>query len=175
MATQDRRDQAIDNFEVYEDSTNFLGIASVDLPSLAFLTQTLNGSGIGGNITAVMVGQMEEMTSTLHWRNLTNESASLSTPVRHTIDLRAAMQVEDPVNNSIEFRAIKHIMVVIPRSIAGGSVAPATTGDSSAEYAVRYWAFYIDGKKQWEVDPFNHKLEVNGVDYTAAIRRALGH
>ncbi len=173
--TQDRRDQAIDNFELYEDSVNFLGVASVDLPNLAFLTQILNGSGIGGNITAVMVGQMEEMSTTVHWRNLTNESASLSTPKRHALDLRAALQVEDPINNRIEFRAIKHVMVVIPKSITGGKLAPASTGDAGSEYAVRYWAFYIDGVRQWEVDPFNHKLEVNGVDYTADIRRALGH
>ena len=173
--TQDRRDQAIENFELYEDSVNFLGMASVDLPNLAFLTQVLNGSGIGGNITAVMVGQMEEMTCTAHWRNLTNESAKLSEPVRHNIDLRAALQVEDPVNNIITWRSIKHVMVWVPKSIAGGSIAPASTGDATAEYAVRYWAFYVDGVKQWEVDPFNHKLEINGKDYTADIRRALGH
>ena len=172
---QDRRDQAIDNFEVYEDSTNFLGIASVDLPNLAFLTTTMNGSGIGGNIEAVMVGQMEAMTCTINWRNLTNESASLSTPKRHDIDLRAALQVEDPVARNIQFRAVKHVLVVIPKSVTGGKVAPATVGDSGSEYAVRYWAFYIDGKKQWELDPFNHVCWVDGVDYTADIRRALGH
>lgn len=172
---QDRRDQAIDNFELYEDSTNFLGIASVTLPDLGFLTTTLNGSGIGGNITAVMVGQMEEMSLTVNWRNLTNESASLSTPKRHDIDLRAALQVENPISRTIEFRSIKHVMTVIPKKITGGQIAPATTGDAGSEYAVRYWAFYIDGVRQWELDPFNHVCEVNGVDYSADIRRALGH
>ena len=52
-------------------------------------------------------------------------------------------------------RAVKHILVVIPKSDKGGSVAPAAPSNGSGEYAVRYWATYIDGKKVREVDQLN--------------------
>lgn len=172
---QDRRDQATINFEVYQGKTNFLGIASVTLPNASFLTQTMSGSGISGNVEAVLRGQMDAMSLTLNWRNLTQESAALATPERHDIELRAALQVEDPVKRTIEVRAVKHVFVVIPKTMTGGNIAPASTGDAGSEYAVRYWAYYIDGKKQMELDPFNSICYINGKDWLQPVRKALGH
>ena len=71
-------------------------------------------------------------------------------------------------------RAVKHILVVIPKSDKGGSVAPAAPSNGSGEYAVRYWATYIDGKKVREVDQLNFICYVNGTDYLADVRKALG-
>lgn len=171
---QDRRDQATINFEVYEDKTNFLGIAKATLPNLSFLVQAMSGSGIAGNVEAVMVGQMDSMSLSLDWRNLTNESASLMTPVRHSIELRVALQVEDPVKGTVEIRNVKHVFTVMPKTMTGGQIAPASTGDAGSEYAVRMWAFYIDGKEQHYLDPFNSICRVAGKDYCAPVRKALG-
>ena len=66
------------------------------------------------------------------------------------------------------------ILVVIPKSDKGGSVAPAAPSNGSGEYAVRYWATYIDGKKVREVDQLNFICYVNGTDYLADVRKALG-
>ena len=172
--TQDRRDQATTNFEVYEDKVNFLGIASVTLPNLSFLTAQMSGSGIGGNVNAVIAGMVDAMQMTLNWRNLTNESASLSTPDLHNITLLADQQVEDPINRKIEHRQHKHVFVAIPNTMTGGSIAPASTGDANASYEVRYWAFYIDGVRQIEIDPLNMICYVNGVDYLAEVRANTG-
>ena len=46
--------------------------------------------------------------------------------------------------------------------------------NGSGEYAVRYWATYIDGKKVREVDQLNFICYVNGTDYLADVRKALG-
>ncbi len=37
-----------------------------------------------------------------------------------------------------------------------------------------YWKTYIDGKKVREIDPSNYVFEVDGVDYLAPARAALG-
>ena len=60
------------------------------------------------------------------------------------------------------------------QSDKGGSVAPAAPSNGSGEYAVRYWATYIDGKKVREVDQLNFICYVNGTDYLADVRKALG-
>lgn len=52
---------------------------------------------------------------------------------------------------------------------------PAAPSNGSGEYAVRYWATYIDGKKVREVDQLNFICYVNGTDYLADVRKALGH
>ena len=85
-----------------------------------------------------------------------------------------AQQDEDVVAGEVVVRAVKHIFVVIPKSDKGGTVAPASPSNGSGEYAVRYWATYIDGKKVREIDPLNFKCEINGVDYLAPVRTALG-
>lgn len=167
-------DQSIINFAVYEDSTEYLGIASATLPDVTFLTQTISGAGIGGNIEAVLAGMVDAMTLSLSFRATTAQNIQLSEPRRHTIDLRVAQQDEDTVAGTTAIRAIKHILVVIPKSDKGGGIAPAALGNGTGEYAVRYWATYIDGVRVREIDPLNNICYINGTDYLAGVRKALG-
>ena len=167
-------EQGIINFAVYEDGNEYMGLASVTLPDTTYLTQSISGAGIGGNVEAVFAGMVDAMTLGLNFRATTDQSIKLSEPRRHTIDLRVAQQKEDPVSATIGTQAVKHVFVIVPKSDKGGSIAPASLGTGSGEYAVRYWATYIDGVKKREIDPFNLICEVNGVDYLAAARKALG-
>ena len=52
-------DQSIINFAVYEDSIEYAGMAKATLPDVTFLTQSISGAGIGGNIDAVILGHLE--------------------------------------------------------------------------------------------------------------------
>lgn len=51
-------DQSVINFAVYEDSIEYEGMAQVTLPDVTMLTQTVSGSGIGGNIEAIIMGHV---------------------------------------------------------------------------------------------------------------------
>ena len=150
-------DQSVINFAVYEDSVEYLGMSKVTLPDVTFLTQSISGAGVGGNVEAGILGHLEAMTLGLEFRTTTPQSVQLSELRRHSIDLRVANQYEDPVAGTVEARKEKHIFVVVPKSTKGGTIAPATPTSGSGEYAVRYWATYI-----------------NGVDYLAGVRAALG-
>lgn len=167
-------DQSVINFAVYEDSTEFVGLAKVTLPDLTALTQSISGAGIAGNVESVLLGHFEAMTLGLSFRNTTKQVIRLAEPRRHNIDLRIAQQDENTVKGAIETRSVKHVFVVIPKSTKGGTVAPASPTDGSGEYAVRYWANYIDGEKVLEIDPLNVICYINGVDYLAPVRKALG-
>ena len=156
-------DQSIINFKVYEDSVEYVGMAQATLPDLTALTQSISGAGIAGNVESVILGHFDAMTLGLNFRTVTDQSVKLSEPRRHTIDLRVAQQDEDVVAGKVVVRADK-----------GGSVAPAAPSNGSGEYAVRYWATYIDGKKVREVDQLNFICYVNGTDYLADVRKALG-
>ena len=131
-------DQSIINFKVYEDSVEYVGMAQATLPDLTALTQSISGAGIAGNVESVILGHFDAMTLGLNFRTVTDQSVKLSEPRRHTIDLRVAQQDEDVVAGKVVVRAVKHILVVIPKSDKGGSVAPAAPSNGSGEYAVRY-------------------------------------
>lgn len=167
-------DEGVISFSVYEDSVEYVGMAKASLPDLTALTQTISGAGIAGNVEAVILGHFDAMTLGLNFRTTTEQAIKLSEPRRHTIDLRVVQQVEDTVAGAIEYQSVKHVFVVIPKKDAGGSIAPASPTDGSGEYAVRYWATSIDGKKKREIDPLNYICFVDGVDYLAGVRKALG-
>lgn len=167
-------DQSVINFAVYEDSKEYVGMAKVTLPDLSYLTTSISGAGIAGNLEAVILGHVEAMTMGLDFRTTTAQVMSLAEPRRHNIDLRVAQQEEDTVSGTIKVRRIKHVFVVVPKSIKGGTIAPASPTDGSGEYAVSYWATYIDGKKMQEIDPANFIFIINGKDMLSEVRKALG-
>lgn len=167
-------DQNIINFAVYEDGIEYIGVAQATLPDLTALTQSITGAGVTGNIESVVIGHFDAMTLTLNFRTINSHSVKLSAPRRHNIDLRVAQQHENTTAGKIEVSAMKHVFVVIPKTDKGGTVAPASQSDGSGEYAVHYWATYMDGKKIREIDPLNSICYIDGVDYLAEVRSALG-
>lgn len=167
-------DESVINFAVYEDSVEYVGMAGVTLPNLAAIVQTLSGAGIAGNVEVPVLGHYDVMSLTLNFRTTTEHSVRLSEPRRHNIDLRMAQQIEDTVAGEVKVQSIKHVLVVGPKTDTGGTVAPAAPTNGSGEYSVRYWATYIDGAKVREIDPLNFICEVNGVDYLADVRKAIG-
>lgn len=167
-------DESVINFAVYEDSVEYVGVAGVTLPNLAAIVQTLSGAGIAGNVEVPVLGHYDVMSLTLNFRTTTEHSVRLSEPRRHNIDLRMAQQIEDTVAGEVKVQSIKHVLVVVPKTDTGGTVAPAAPTNGSGEYSVRYWATYIDGAKVREIDPLNFICEVNGVDYLADVRKAIG-
>ena len=44
------------NFEVYENGTNYMGIASVNLPQVTKKTFTVNGAGVAGDVDIPVKG-----------------------------------------------------------------------------------------------------------------------
>lgn len=167
-------DVSVINFAVYEDSKEYLGAAEATLPDLNALTQTISGAGIAGNMESVILGHLDAMTLSLKFRSVTGQIMRLAEPRSHKLDLRIAQQDNDPATGTTGVKPLKHVFVVVPKSVKGGTVAPAAPTNASGDYAVSYWATYIDGKKVLEVDPANFIYVVNGVDYLAPVRKALG-
>ncbi len=169
-----RVDETVVGFAVYEDAVEYLGISEATLPEISSITEEVSGAGIGGKLESVILGAIEAMTLTLNFRTVTDNAIKLHEPRAHNIDLRVAQQERDNRTNAIKIKQVKHILVVTPKKISPGKAATASTADVSGEYAVSYCAMYIDGKKKIEVDPMNYIYYVNGKDYLAPVRKALG-
>ncbi|MCC8080173.1 MAG: phage major tail tube protein [Lachnospiraceae bacterium] len=167
-------DQSIINFAVYEDDTEFCGMAEATLPDLSSLTETISGAGIAGNFEIPIIGHFDAMSLTLNFRTHTEESLNLCKPGYHTIQLYEAVQNSNRTAGTLDVKQARHVFKVIPKTYKAGKVAPAESAGASGEYAVHYWATYIDGDKVLEVDPENFICEMDGTDYLADVRSALG-
>ena len=167
-------DESIINFSVYEDGNEFYGMAEVTLPEISSITQEIKGAGISGTLEAAIIGHLEAMSLTLNFRTVQQSAISLMEPRNHTITLMVAQQESDTVKGTKAVRGLKHVVIVAPKKLAPGKVAPASTAEASGEYSISYFATYIEGKKVLEIDILNFIYFVNGVDYLADVRKALG-
>lgn len=162
------------NFKVYEDARDFLGIAEAALPDLTFLSQTITGAGIAGNLERSVAGHLDAMTLGLTFHTFSESAIKLAEPREHRIDLRIARDVVDPITRRKGTDSVRHSFVVEPKSIGGGTVAPASVANISGQYAVKYWKLTINGKRVMELDPENMVCYFNGRDYLAPTRAAVG-
>ena len=162
------------DFKVYEDNNEYLGIAQVGLPDIAFITQQITGAGIAGNVEAVLIGMMDIMNTTMQFRSCTDAAAKLAKPIAHQIDLRVAEQSWDSAAGQRVVQADKYVLKIIPKKTSVGTIQPANPADANGEYSTYYYAAYKDGKKLWEIDPHNYICIIDGVDYMKPVRKALG-
>lgn len=167
-------DETVIGFVVYEDATEYYGMSEVTLPEIANLTEEISGAGIGGKVEAVILGAIEAMTTTFNFRTVTKNAIKLHEPREHHIDLRVAQQNKNTTKGVTEVGKVKHLLTITPKKLNPGKVATASTAEVSGEYATSYYATYIDGKKVLEIDPLNYIYFVNGKDWLADVRKALG-
>lgn len=167
-------DETVIGFAVYEDATEHVGIAEVTLPEISSITEEISGAGMGGKVESVILGAIEAMTTTLNFRTVTRNAVKLHEPRQHNIDLRAAQQQKDTTKGVTEVVRVKHLLTLTPKKLNPGKVATASAAEVSGEYATTYFATYIDGKKVLEIDPLNYIYFVNGKDWLADVRKALG-
>jgi len=166
--------EQIVNFEVYEGGSNFMGVAECTLPNIQFVTQNISGAGIGGNIDTVANGMVNAMNFSMKFRSSTVAAVKLFEPQKHDITLMAAEQSWD--TNSVDkvTASDKYVLVIAPKNYNPGNLAPASTPDANDEFSVYYYAGYRNGKQIFEIDPPNMICKVNGKDYLAPVRKAIG-
>lgn len=166
--------EAYIDFEVYEDAKNLIGVAQASLPDISFMTASITGAGVSGTVETPLAGMLDAMTLTLNFRSVTDAAVSLASPKKHNIDLRAVGQHWDTNAVDKKMWVDKYVMTIFPKKFAPGTIAPASASDASGEYSVYYFAAYKDGERLIEIDPFNQICFINGVDYLADVRKALG-
>ena len=96
-------DLSIVDFAVYEETTDFYGMAEIAMPDIKNMTHTVSGAGIAGNVEEVILGYVDTMTMSMKFRTMTNISAKLAEPRRHRLELRAAQQITDTSTGAVRW------------------------------------------------------------------------
>lgn len=153
----DNINPAVINYSMFEDSTEYVGLSQVTLPSLQMITQTVKGAGLAGEIETVLIGQMKAMQVQIQMLTLTKQGIDLMEQRIHTWEFREAQQAINRQNGMHSAEAVKHIMRTFPKQMDGGTLQPQSTTNPNIAAAVYYWAEYRDGRKVLELlelDPF---------------------
>lgn len=162
------------NFSVYLDGEDLLGVAEATVPNLESMTEAVKGAGIAGEFESVVLGHFGSTTLALNWRNVTDHAIKVLAPKAHNLDLYGALQDYDAGNGTYVVRQIHMYVKAVPKGLNLGKLTSGEASDTTSEFEVHYLLLERDGAKRIELDKFNYIFMVDGVDYLAEVRKALG-
>ena len=162
------------NYEVFLEGKRSLGMADITLPKIEYKTATLSGAGIGGEIEMPTPGQVGSMEIEINWRTINEENAKLLAIRAHDLEFRGANENYDAGTGEIVIQAVKVNVRCLPKTGEIGSLKPAPNTDTKNTMEVLYLKVEVDDKKTIEIDKLNYIHYVDGTDYLAGVRNALG-
>lgn len=162
-------------FRIYDtDSKVLKGVATIDLPDISFVTNTLKGGGIAGEIDSPALGQVQSMAVTINWQNLCDDSIKTIKSTVQKFTCYVARQEYDETDSELAKSGIKIAMRGHSKSFKPGGIEQGTGSDGSSEFELTYLKIYNDSKVMLEIDKLNYKFVTDGKDQLSEVRKLLG-
>lgn len=162
------------NFAVYIDGSDSAGVADGTFPNVEFMTSEVKGAGLAGAVDSPGVGQLQSLTCELNWRTRPRNFIALAEPRAHNLDFYADDLSYDAGRGEYVHTQVHIFMKAVTKSYDIGKLAVDESAESKTEHEIYYFKLEVDRKEVIVVDKYNYIYRVNGVDYLAETRRALG-
>lgn len=161
-------------YRAFLSDTVLLGVAEVTLPDFEYMTETLNGAGIAGELDSPTLGHTQSMTIQINFRTMTDDAVKMIAPKPLMVTFRASQQEIDAAQGELKAKAVKITAKVMPKKTGLGKLESGKPQDISGEYEVLYLKVDVDSATRLEVDKLNYIFKVDGKDYLAEVRQHLG-
>lgn len=162
------------SYRAFDENGELLGTADVQLPDLEYLSDTIKGAGILGEIDTPIFGHLAQMSMTINWRTLSKPAIFLARPGVHQLEFRSATQIQNAGTGEIDISSTKVTVRCMPKKVSLGKMDVGTASDTNNEFQVTYIKIVQDGEVTAEIDKLNYICIINGVDHMAKVREALG-
>lgn len=162
------------NFRVYNLGKDLLGVATVELPELEAMSETVSGAGVAGEVDSPTLGHFSSMTASFTWRTIEKHAMVLAAPIAHTVEVRGSQQIYDSGKGVYKTVPVRATMKVVPKTVSLGSFEPAAQTDTEQEFEVLYLKLFVDGLPAVEIDKYNFVAKFYGIDILASVRKDLG-
>ena len=165
--------EVLNHFNVYNDSAKkLIGISGeLELPEMEAITDTLEGSGVLGEIEDPVTGQFSSMKMKIPFAVLYEDMFSImNTTKPPQLTLRASMQCMDPSTGETGYYPVKNVVRGKASTSNMGKVVKGKKMEPEVELEILYIKIQINNKTVLELDKLNFKYVLNGVDMLAKIR-----
>ena len=163
------------NYLLYVDgSKSETALVDADLPDIQFMSETISGAGIAGEIDSTTLGHLQAMTMGLNFRTLIDENYNMLEQRAYSLELKAGLQSSDQSNGKLAIGKYRIMVKGYPKGFTQGKMSVGKPTDSKQEFSVNYMKVEYDGKEVLEIDKTNMIFKVNGTDYLTEIRAAMG-
>ena len=174
MAGKNEVPERLINYNIYGERNTLYGTATVELPEIEAMSETVTGAGIAGEIESPTLGHFGAMATTISWRTIERAAVELAAPGAHMVEIRGAQQVYDSASGAYNSVPVKVAMKIANKTFSLGSFEPGATTDTEQEFEVLYIKMWIGGKEVLEIDKLAYIAKFNGVDVLAKVRKDLG-
>ncbi|MCI7097534.1 MAG: phage major tail tube protein [Lachnospiraceae bacterium] len=167
--------EVLNHFNAYQKGTKLVGISGeVELPELKSITDTIEGSGVMGEIEDPVTGQFESMKIKIPFATLYESIFSIcSTTKPADLTLRGSMQCMDPTTGTTDYYPVKVVVRGKATTINTGKMVKGKKMEAEVELEVFYLKITVNNKSVLELDKLNFKYVLNGTDMLAKIRRQI--
>ena len=163
------------DMRVYGDSSKVMyGLATVNLPDLEYLTETMKGAGIAGEFESIAPGLLKGLELGLEFNTVTVDVFDLAKPTSHYIDCRMALNILDGGDGTPKSEGWRVVAKGVPKSVKLGKAEATAQMGSSVALSCTYVKITKGSKTIAEVDILNYVCNFGGTDYLATIRNILG-
>jgi P2 family phage contractile tail tube protein len=164
----------VNDARVYYENNALLGVASVGLPDLEYVTEKIEAFGIAGEPEVPNIGHFKDLTAKIKFRTVYEDLTKLSEPRNHQLTIYADIQMFDRGSGEFQHKQLRVVLKGIPKKAPIGKLEKGKPQEQEYEFSVNYIKGELDGKELFEVDIFNYICKINGKDYLAQIRQNLG-
>lgn len=163
------------NFRVYyAGSADLLGIATVDLPSIEAMSDTVSGAGIAGEVESPILGHFGSMTTTFTWRTIEQKAMILAQQMAHPVEIRGSQQVYDAALGTYSTVPVRVAMRIVPKNVTLGTFEPGATTDTEQEFEVLFLSVLVNNVPLVTLDKYNYVAQFGASDSLAGVRKDLG-
>ena len=167
------RDRLI-TFTVFANGSEEFGVAEVTLPDLEYITDTIKGGGLAGELEVPTLGQLKAMKSSITWRLVEKSLSKFARQDYHQVEFRGAQQTENTETGALEVSTVSVQMGGWVTKTGFGKFTNTETTGSTTEMSLNALKVEVDVQVLHNIDVMNGVCIIDGVDYWAAIRKALG-
>ncbi len=170
-----RRSEQTVAFRIYHKGQDLIGTATIEMPQVQYMTETLSGSGIAGEIDNPTIGISQSMTCKLSFTSITPEAFnSIDWTQTALYECYSALQVSDDatgVRSSVPYRIN---FLGRTKSFSFGSMEQGKKHGDEVELELTRLEIYLDNTEKLLIDKLNFIHRVNGTDLLQQVRAQTG-
>lgn len=174
MAGTNQIPERLINFRCYRNGTDLVGVATVTLPQLQAMTDTVSGAGIAGEVETPVLGHYSSITTTVAFRTISVDVATLASQMVHPLDFRGSQQIYDASSGKYVTQAVKLTLRGVPKNVNFGNFEVGATTGTEVEMECTYIKLSVGGKTMVEIDKYNSIARFGDEDALESVRKDLG-
>ena len=163
----------LNNFNTYGAGHKYVGVSDeVTLPSFEYMTETINGAGIAGEIEEAIEGAFGSLENETTFGNISREYFDYICQTGQ-ITYRVSMQVLNTATQTNDFDGIVVTIKGKVKSFELGSLKKGGKGEPKVVREITYCKIAIGGVTVLELDKYNTIWKINGVDRLQKVRSQI--